>query len=130
MLGQREPEIYGSDTLDDIKGMCHEACETLGFSMDFRQSNHEGELVTWIQDAKGTIDALVINAGAYTHTSVAIHDALKLMDIPIIEVHISDPKTREEFRHHSYIEPVAADIVTGEGPKGYVLALEKLAKLL
>ena len=126
----REPEIYGSDTLDDVKGMCLEAAGKLGQKVDFRQSNHEGELVSWIQEARGTIDGLIINAAAYTHTSVAIHDALKLLDIPIIEVHISDPKKRENFRHNSYIEPLAADHITGQGTKGYVLALEKLSELL
>ncbi|MAI61199.1 MAG: type II 3-dehydroquinate dehydratase [Micavibrio sp. TMED27] len=129
MLGLREPDIYGEHTLDDVKGWCIERGQQLGFDIDFRQSNHEGELVTWIQEARGTIDGLLINAAAYTHTSVAIHDALKLLDIPIIEVHISDPKKREEFRHISYIEPVASEVVAGEGPKGYLLALEKLGEL-
>lgn len=129
MLGLREPEIYGDKTLDDVKGMCLEKAQELGQSIDFRQSNHEGELVTWIQDARDAVDGVIINAAAYTHTSVAIHDALKLLDIPIIEVHISDPKTREEFRHISYIEPLAKKVVAGKGVEGYVLALEILAKL-
>lgn len=130
MLGLREPEIYGHETLDDIKGLCTDKCSKLGWSLDFRQSNHEGELVDWIQEARGAFDALIINAAAYTHTSLAIHDALKLLDIPIIEVHISDPKAREEFRHFSYIEPIAAEMIAGQGAKGYVQALEKLSKLL
>ena len=129
MLGLREPEIYGSQTLDDIKGICAEAAQRLNQTIDFRQSNHEGELVTWIQEARGTFDGLVLNAAAYTHTSIAIHDALKILDIPIIEVHISDPKTREEFRHISYVEPLAKDVVAGKGVDGYVQALEILAKL-
>lgn len=129
MLGLREPEIYGDKTLDDIKGMCTEKAQELGHSIDFRQSNHEGELVEWIQQARSGFDGVIINAAAYTHTSVAIHDALKLLDIPIIEVHISDPKTREEFRHTSYIEPLAKKVVAGKGVEGYVLALEILAKL-
>lgn len=129
MLGLREPEIYGDKTLDDVKGMCLEKAQELGQSIDFRQSNHEGELVTWIQEARNSVDAVVINAAAYTHTSVAIHDALKLLDIPIIEVHISDPKTREKFRHISYVEPLAKKVVAGKGVEGYVLALEILAKL-
>lgn len=129
MLGLREPEIYGDKTLDDVKGLCFDKAKKLGASVEFRQSNHEGELVTWIQEARGEIDGLIINAAAYTHTSVAIHDALKLLDIPIIEVHISDPKTREEFRHISYIEPLAKKVVAGKGIEGYVLALEILAKL-
>ena len=105
MLGMREPEIYGTQTLDDIKGMCLEKASELGFSIDFRQSNHEGELITWIQDAAGTAQAIIINAAGYTHTSVGIHDALKLAGLPVIEVHISDPAQREDFRHHSYIAP-------------------------
>ncbi|MCF8496493.1 MAG: type II 3-dehydroquinate dehydratase [Alphaproteobacteria bacterium] len=130
MLGQREREIYGTETLDDIQAQCMEQAKSLGFSIDFRQSNHEGELVSWIQESLGTVDGLIINAAAYTHTSVAIHDALKLLSVPIIEVHISDPKTREAFRHHSYIEPLAATVIAGQGAKGYKTALEKLYGLL
>jgi len=126
MLGLREPEIYGEQTLDDIRGLCLEWAQGHNTNIDFRQSNDEGEIVTWIQEARGGIDGLVINAAAYTHTSVAIHDALKLLDVPIIEVHISDPKNREDFRHKSYIEPVAAHVIAGQGAQGYVLALEKL----
>lgn len=123
MLGLREPDIYGVETLDDIKGMCLEAAEKLGASIDFRQSNHEGELVTWIQEARGTVDGLIINAAAYTHTSVAIHDALRLLECPIAEVHLSDPKKREAFRHVSYIEPVAKIHISGKGAAGYTEAL-------
>lgn len=130
MLGRREPEIYGNQTLDDIKGRCLDKAGTLGLSIDFRQSNHEGVLVDWIQGALNGFDGLVINAAAYTHTSIAIHDALKILDIPVIEVHISDPKSREDFRHHSYIEPLAHTVIAGEGPQGYVKALETLAKAL
>lgn len=130
MLGLREPEIYGSETLDDIKGLCLEKAQSLGWSVDFRQSNHEGELVTWIQEARGSFEGIIINAAAYTHTSVAIHDALKTFEAPIIEVHLSEPKNREEFRHFSYIEPVAAHVITGQGAQGYVLALEKLSEVL
>ncbi len=130
MLGAREPEIYGDQTLDDIKGLCLETAEKLGQAIDFRQSNHEGELVEWIQGAREGFDGLVINAAGYTHTSVAIHDALKLLDIPVIEVHLSNPKEREEFRHTSYVEPVAAEVIVGQGAKGYALALEKLGELL
>lgn len=130
MLGFREPEIYGSETLDDIKGMCLEKAQSLGFDIDFRQSNHEGEIVTWIQDARGKIDGLLINAAAYTHTSVAIHDALEILDAPIIEVHISDPSTREDFRHHSYIEPLSSAVIKGQGASGYLVALEKLSEIL
>ncbi len=130
MLGQREPEIYGDQTLDDVKGMCHEAAMRLGHSIDFRQTNHEGTLVDWVQEAHISADALIINAAAYTHTSVALHDALKILSIPIIEVHLSDPKKREEFRHISFVEPCAREIIAGQGANGYVQALEKCAKLL
>ena len=130
MLGLREPEIYGDQTLDDIKGLCTEAASKNDMDVDFRQSNDEGELVDWIQQARKNIDGLIINAAAYTHTSVAIHDALKLLDCPIIEVHLSDPAEREEFRHKSYIEPLAAEVIKGKGAVGYVLALEKLAEVL
>jgi len=125
MLGQREPEIYGTQTLDDIQKMCEDATNA---EIDFRQSNHEGELVTWIQDALGKTDAIIINAGAYTHTSVALHDALKLHSCPIIEVHLSDPETREEFRHFSYITPLATQVIKGNGAVGYTQAIEILTK--
>jgi 3-dehydroquinate dehydratase-2 len=130
MLGMREPEIYGHQTLRDIEDLCVEEGHKHDFKTDFRQSNHEGELVGWIQEARGIFDGVIINAAAYTHTSVAIHDALKLLDVPVIEVHLSDPKRREDFRHFSYIEPIAAAVFAGQGPKGYALALDKLAELL
>lgn len=132
MLGMREPEIYGAETLDEIESQCIAKAEELGFQIGFRQSNHEGELIDWIQAAAigRDFDALIINAGAYTHTSVAIHDALKLLQVPIIELHISEPKERESFRHHSYIEPLARAVITGEGPQGYSLALERCAEIL
>ncbi len=109
--------------------MCVERAGELGYSVDFRQSNHEGELVTWIQEERENIAGLIINAGAYTHTSVAIHDALKLLDVPVIEVHLSDPETREEFRHFSYISPVAAKIIKGKGAAGYTEAITALSTL-
>jgi len=130
MLGVREPHIYGTQTLQDIKVMCVEFAGMLTYSVDFRQSNHEGELVTWIQEERETIAGLIINAGAYTHTSVAIHDALKLLDVPIIEVHLSDPETREDFRHFSYISPVAAKIIKGKGAVGYTEAITALSTLV
>lgn len=126
MLGLREPEIYGRETLDDIKGLCLEEAGRYGAAIDFRQSNHEGELVTWIQEARGVVDGLIINAAAYTHTSVALHDALRLLTCPIAEVHLSDPKKREAFRHISYIEPVAQIHITGKGAAGYTEALRAL----
>lgn len=124
MLGVREPHIYGHATLADIETACRQTGEQLGYSIDFRQSNHEGELVTWIQEARGRHTALIINAAAYTHTSVAILDALKLLDMPIIEVHLSDPKKRESFRHHSYIEMVAQHGIAGLGIDGYIKAIQ------
>lgn len=130
MLGLREPEIYGSQTLSDVEQLCLNTARNLKLEVDFRQSNNEGEIVDWLQDAYKKIDGIVINAAAYTHTSVAIHDALKLHDIPIIEVHISDPKKREEFRHTSFIEPLATQVIAGEGFQGYEMALDKLSKLL
>lgn len=132
MLGSREPEIYGSETLSDIEVLCREAGDKIGAEIDFRQSNHEGELVEWVQEAARSkkYDGVAINAAGFTHTSVALHDALKLLDIPIIEVHISDPKAREDFRHKSYIEPLASAVFAGYGAKSYVMAVEKLGELL
>ena len=132
MLGLREPEIYGTQTLEDIKTLCTEKAATLGLDTTFAQSNHEGELVDLIQKAAQDKDyaGLIINAAAYTHTSVAIHDALKLLTIPIIEVHISDPKSREEFRHQSYVEPLAAAVIAGQGAQGYEKALEALEAMI
>ena len=130
MLGMREPEIYGDQTLSDIETLCVEQANKMGWSIDFRQSNHEGELVDWIQGAVDNYGGVIINAAAYTHTSVAIHDALKLLSCPIIEVHLSNPKEREEFRHFSYIEPVASAVIAGQGALGYIQALEKLRDVL
>lgn len=130
MLGIREPEIYGHQTLADIEVLCVEKARYLGMDIDFRQSNYEGELVTWIQEARDTASGVIINAAAYTHTSVAIHDALKLLDCPIIEVHLSNPKDREDFRHFSYIESVATAVIAGHGAVGYEMALEELKKVL
>ena len=130
MLGLRQPEIYGSETLEDVDKNCKERAEKLGLSIDFRQSNSEGELVTWIQESRTNHDGIVINAGAYTHTSVAIMDALLVSDLPIVEVHISNVHQREGFRHHSYISNVAYGIVVGFGTLGYEMALESLAQKL
>lgn len=130
MLGVREPSIYGRDTLQDIHVLCTEKAGTLTYSVDFRQSNHEGELVTWIQEERESICGLIINAGAYTHTSLAIHDALKLLNVPIIEVHLSDPEKREEFRHFSYVSLVAAKVIKGKGSAGYSEAIEALSTLV
>ncbi len=130
MLGQREPEIYGRETLSDIETLCRQKAGPMGLSIDFRQSNHEGELITWIQQEKDNIAGLIINAGGYTHTSVAIHDALRLLRAPVVEVHLSNPKEREAFRHFSYIEPVAARVFAGFGAQSYIKALDFLAERL
>ena len=130
LLGTREPSIYGSKTLQDVAAECQAAGAAIGMAIDFRQSNHEGELVEWIQQASGTADAIVINAAAYTHTSVAIHDALKAYDGLKIELHISNPHLRESFRHTSLIAPVADAVVAGLGTDGYCHVLEVLPDLL
>lgn len=130
MLGVREPALYGKDTLADIEKRTAAHGKTLGLAVDFRQSNLEGELVTWIQQARGTASAVIINGGAYTHTSIAILDALKLLDVPIVEVHLSHIFRREPFRHHSYISLAAHGLICGFGAHGYVLALDAVASLL
>ena len=133
LLGTREPQIYGSATLADVEVLCHRACEQHGFKLDFRQSNHEGELVTWIQEAgraqgQGQAAGTVLNAGAYTHTSVALHDAIKGAGALVIELHISNVHARESFRHHSYISPAAKAVMAGFGVAGYALAIAGLAQ--
>ncbi|MEN3950695.1 type II 3-dehydroquinate dehydratase [Iodidimonas sp. SYSU 1G8] len=127
MLGTREPEIYGSQTLADIEAMARQRATDLGLIMDFRQSNSEGELVTWIQEARHGADAIIINAGAYSHTSVAILDALQAFQGPIVEVHLSNIYKRETFRHHSYVSGIALGVICGLGAKGYLLALDAVA---
>ncbi len=130
MLGTREPEIYGSLTLDDIKALATDHAGKLGLTVDFRQSNSESDLVGYIQTALGNHDGIIINAAAYTHTSVAIHDAIKAVGLPTIEVHLSNVYAREEFRHKSYISAVAAGVICGFGAKGYALALDALDDIL
>jgi 3-dehydroquinate dehydratase-2 len=130
LLGAREPKIYGSLTLADIEGVCAAAARAIGVELDFRQSNHEGELVDWIQAARGTADAIVINPAAYSHTSVAIHDALRLFEGPILEVHLSNIHQREAFRHHSYVSLVAKGVICGLGAHGYALAIAAAGRLL
>lgn len=130
MLGTREPEIYGAETLSDVENLCKRTGDELGLSVDFRQSNHEGELVTWIQEARRTADAILINPAAYSHTSVAIHDALKASALPVAEVHISNIHQREAFRHHSYVSAVAFGVICGFGVTGYRMALTALAEKL
>jgi 3-dehydroquinate dehydratase-2 len=126
LLGTREPEIYGRTTLADIEKMTQARGKALGLSVKFYQSNHEGELVSWVQEARSSACGLIVNAGAYTHTSVALLDALTAVEIPIVEVHLSNIFKRESFRHHSYISPVARGLICGFGATGYVLALEAL----
>lgn len=130
MLGTREPEIYGRDTLADIGAMAKKFGEGVRLDVDFRQSNLEGELVTWIQQARQSFSALIINGGAYTHTSVAILDALKMFNGPIIELHLSNNFRREPFRHTSYISKAATGIVEGFGAAGYRVALFAISELL
>jgi 3-dehydroquinate dehydratase-2 len=130
MLGTREPGIYGSDTLKDVEALCRQNGDRLGLEVDFRQSNHEGELVTWIQQAHGTADAILINPAAYSHTSLAIQDALKAAGLPVVEVHISNIHQREAIRHHSFVSAVAFAVICGFGTSGYRLALEGLAEKL
>jgi len=129
LLGTREPHIYGSQTLADLKVLAEDAAAQLGRTIDFRQSNHEGELVDWVQEARQKAQALIINAGGYTHTSVALHDALKTLTIPVVEVHLSNPGNREEFRHKSLVSPAASGVIAGFGAYGYSLAVQAAAHL-
>lgn len=130
LLGIREPEIYGTTTLRDLEDLCHQKAYSINMKIDFRQTNHEGELIEWIQEARGIFEGMILNAAGYTHTSVALHDALKIVDMPIIEVHLTNPKQREPFRHFSYVELAAAHSIVGKGPDGYIEAIDKLAELL
>lgn len=134
LLGTREPAVYGSQTLADVERLCAQACATHNFVLDFRQSNHEGELVDWLHEAgrlqaAGTLAGVILNAGAYTHTSVALHDAIKGTGVTLIELHISNVFAREAFRHHSYISPAAKAVMCGFGVNGYALAIAGLATL-
>ncbi|MEK6638650.1 MAG: type II 3-dehydroquinate dehydratase [Pseudomonadota bacterium] len=130
LLGLREPEIYGHDTLDDIAGMLEDRAQKLGVTVDVRQSNHEGHLIDWLHEANAhNVKAILLNAGGYTHTSIAIHDAIKSIKVPVIEVHLSDPHKREPFRHISYVGMAAAACFAGHGAKSYTLALDAAAKL-
>jgi 3-dehydroquinate dehydratase-2 len=130
LLGVREPQTYGRETLADIEESCLERAAALDLGVDFRQSNHEGQLVDWIQEARESADGIIINAGAYTHTSIAILDALRACELPIIEVHLSNIFSREPYRHHSYISAVARGVICGFGAHSYVLALDAIAYLL
>jgi len=128
LLGSREPEVYGHDTLDDIAMMLEDRAAGLDLTIDLRQSNHEGHLIDWLHEAGSRgVRAVILNAGALTHTSIALYDAIKAIDVPVIEVHLSNPHAREAFRHHSFITPAARALITGLGPLGYVLALDAAA---
>jgi 3-dehydroquinate dehydratase-2 len=130
LLGLREPEIYGRETLDDIRAQCAERATALSLSIDFRQTNQEGVLVDWLHEARDGACAVVLNPGAYTHTSVALYDAIKAIGIPVIETHLSNPAAREPFRHHSYVAPAARGTIAGFGATSYVLAVEAAARLV
>ncbi len=130
MLGVREPNIYGNETLADIEELCNQRAISLGLTVNFKQSNLEGEIVTDIQSAKDVAAGIIINGAGYTHTSVAIFDALKISELPVIELHLSNIHAREEFRHHSYIAKVATGIICGFGAHSYVLAIDAMARLI
>ncbi len=130
LLGLREPEIYGHDTLDDIAGRMEDRARELGFDIEFRQSNHEGHLIDWLHEANADgAKGVILNPGGFTHTSVALHDAVKAVTVPVIEVHLSNPHAREPFRHRSYIGKAARGTIAGFGALGYLLALDAAAKL-
>jgi len=130
LLGRRQPAIYGRGTLADIEKACHKRGKALELFVDFRQTNHEGELIEWVQQAPDKASGIVINAGDFTHTSVALLDALVAGELPVIEVHLSNIFKRESFRHHSYISLAARGVIAGLGPQGYLLALEALADII
>jgi 3-dehydroquinate dehydratase II len=134
LLGTREPAVYGAQTLADVESLCRDEGRRLGLDIDCRQSNHEGQLIDWIHEAgrahaAGTLLGVVLNAGAYTHTSVALHDAIKGAGVPVIELHISNVHAREPFRHHSYLSPAARAVMAGFGVQGYALAIAGLAQI-
>ena len=130
LLGRREPKIYGTDTLDDIAAMMTEHGASLGFRLDIRQSNHEGHLIDWLHESEARgARAVILNAGGYSHTSVALHDAVRAIATPVIAVHLSDPATREPFRHADLVALAAHKVIKGHGPGGYLLALDAAARL-
>ncbi len=130
LLGTREPETYGTASLSDIEEMVKAHAETLGCTVIFRQTNQEGTLVDWIQEGGKSADGIILNAAAYTHTSVALHDAIAAIETPVVEVHISNVFAREAYRHHSYVSDVAAGVICGFGPHGYILALDAVMGML
>jgi 3-dehydroquinate dehydratase II len=129
LLGEREPAIYGSETLADVEALCRAAAEEVGLGLDFRQTNHEGVLVDAVHEVRTAAAGIVVNAGALTHTSVALRDALAAVACPVIEVHISNVHAREAFRHHSYISAVADGVIVGCGTQGYAFAVQRVARL-
>jgi 3-dehydroquinate dehydratase-2 len=129
LLGVREPHIYGTTTLDEVKRLCEARAATLGFEIVFRQSNHEGHLIDWVQEARSEASAVVLNPAAYGHTSIALFDALKSVEAPIVECHLSNPAAREPFRHKSYVALVAQGVVAGFGSASYELAIEAAVRL-
>ena len=130
MLGLRQPHLYGSATLDDVEALCAETAEQLGLAIDFRQTNGEGELITWVQQCRGRAAGIVINPAGYTTTSIALMDALLATEVPVIEVHITNIPRREEFRHHSFVSKAAVGVICGLGVGGYALALTAMADIL
>ena len=130
MLGTRQPEIYGKTTLAEIGLNCSDKASKLGIEIAFKQSNYEGELVTWIQEAKGVYDGIIINAGAYTHTSIAILDAVNAVEVPTLELHLSNIHEREAFRHTSYVGMAAFDSIMGHGAEGYPMAIDRMVEHL
>jgi 3-dehydroquinate dehydratase-2 len=130
MLGKRQPEVYGHETLADIEAACIRHASLAGLEVEFRQSNHEGDLVDWIQGARERVAGIIINAGAYTHTSIAILDALLSAEVTCVEVHLSNIHQRDEFRHHSFVSKAAKGMICGFGSHGYILAIDALARLI
>jgi 3-dehydroquinate dehydratase-2 len=130
LLGTRETAVYGDKTLADVEKGCRAAAAKHGFEIEFRQSNREGELVDWLHEAREKANGVIINPGAYTHTSIALHDAVKAIGLPVVEVHLSNIFAREEFRHHSFVSPAARGMICGFGPDSYLLAIEALAGVL
>lgn len=130
MLGTREPAVYGKDTLADVEAQCRAVANEHGLNLEFEQTNHEGQMIDWIQQARGRVAGIIINPAAWTHTSVALHDALVAAEVPVLEVHISNVHKRESFRHHSYVSLVAVGVIAGCGTHGYSLAVQHFAKLL
>ncbi|MFF0814448.1 type II 3-dehydroquinate dehydratase [Rhodococcus sp. NPDC003318] len=128
LLGQRQPEVYGRDTLDDVVALCVETAAGFGRTVEARQSNHEGVLIDWVHEARTEASGVVVNPGGYTHTSVALRDALVTLEVPLVEVHISNVHAREEFRNHSYVSPVATGVIAGLGIAGYGLAIEYICR--